>query len=469
MRSLPIRWKVTSAFALALLVVLTAVGAFVYLRLDVELTKTLDRGLKARADEVGAVVQASPAGLERRDAPAFEADENVAQVVGPDGTVMTGTSAADFLLLSEDQLAQALTGPVFADRGGDQRLDEAVRLLAVPARARGERLVVVVGTSLDEKQEALHALLILEVIGLAGALLVSSTAGYLVAGLALRPVEAMRRRAEEITDHPDVRLPAPAVDDEIGRLGATLNEMLDRIARARALETAAVARERRFVSDASHELRTPLTILKSEVEVALLGSHSVPELEAALRSTLEETDRLCRLAEDLLVLAQHDEGGLPIRAETLVVVQVLETVAARQRRRAEAAGRRIEVDATPDLTVTADRLRLEQAVANLIDNSLTHGAGDVAVGASPVAAGVRIAVRDQGPGFPASFGRHAFERFTRAEAGRSGGGSGLGLSIVAAVAKAHGGEVEIGDGPGGCVLLTLPGRTESAFSPTSHG
>ena len=457
MRNLPIRWKVTSAFTAALWVVLTAVGAFVYLRFADDLSRTLDRGLQARAAEVSAAVQDSPAGFDRSDAPALEPDENVAQVVRDDGAVVAGTRRADFLLLDNSAMRRALRGPVFTDRPGDARLDESIRLFALPVDARGERFVVVVGTSLDEKREALASLLLLELIGLVAALLVSSTVGYLVAGLALRPVEAMRRRAEEITDHPDVRLPVPAVDDEVGRLGATLNEMLDRIARARDKETAALARERRFVADASHELRTPLTILKSEVEVALLGNRTVPELQTALRSTLEETDRLARLAEDLLVLAQHDEGGLPIHAESLVVADLIEVVVGRMQRRAEALGRRIITDAPPGLTVTGDRLRLEQALTNLVDNALTHGAGDVEISASAVSNGVRIAVHDEGSGFPPGFGEHAFERFTRAEAGRSRKGAGLGLSIVSAVAQAHGGRVEIGgEGQGGCVQIIVP-------------
>lgn len=453
---MPIRWKVTTAFAGALLVVLTAVGAFVYLRLDVELSRTLDRGLKARADEVSAAVQRSPAGIDRADAPTFEPDENVAQVLRSDGALVAGTTEADFLLLDRSQLARARHGPVFAERPGDARLDEAVRLLAVPVQARGERLIVVVGTSLDEKREALAALLLLEVVGLAGALLVSSAAGYLVAGLALRPVEAMRRRAEAITDQPNLRLPVPPIDDELGRLGATLNEMLDRLSRARAAESAAISKERRFVADASHELRTPLTILKAEIEVALIPGRSAPELQSALRSNLDEVDRLCRLAEDLLLLAQSDEDGPPIRAEALVVAGLLEAVAARQRRRTSATGRRITTTAPPTLTVTADRGRLDQALTNLLDNTLVHGSGDVEVTAWQASDGLHITVRDQGPGFAEPFAGYAFERFSQAQDGRAGAGAGLGLSIVSAVAHAHGGTVEIGPGPGGCVHLRLP-------------
>lgn len=453
---MPIRWKVTGAFAGALFLVLSAVGAFIYLRLDVELSRTLDAGLKARADEVRTAVQLSPAGIRRADSPVFEADENVAQVLRSDGTVVAGTTAAGFPLLDASALARARRGPVFVNRPGDSRLDEAVRLLAVPVRARGENLVVVVGTSLDEKDEALAALLLVEVIGLAGALLVSSAAGYLVAGLALRPVEAMRRQADSITDQPDLRLPVPRIDDELGRLGATLNRMLDRLSRAREVEAAAVAKERRFVADASHELRTPLTILKTEIEVALLSAGSVPELQAALRSNLEEADRLSRLAADLLVLAQADEGRPALRVEESGVAELLADVAGRQRRRAAAAGRRIRTAATPGLTVTADRQGLERALTNLVDNGLVHGAGDVELSAWQSDDGLHITVRDEGAGFPQPFGDHAFERFSRAHPGRDGSGAGLGLSIVSAVARAHGGTVTVGPGPGGCVHLRLP-------------
>ena len=135
----------------------------------------------------------------------------------------------------------------------------------------------------------------------------------------------------------------PPVDDELGRLAATINAMLDRLERARVAEREAIANERRFVADASHELRTPLTILKSEIEVALLGPRDVGELEAALASAGEETDRLCRLAEDLLVLAQADDGRLPIRPAPLDIGETLRAIAAREGLGPEAAGRRITV------------------------------------------------------------------------------------------------------------------------------
>ena len=174
-------------------------------------------------------------------------------------------------------------------------------MLATGVRARGEELIAVVGTSSDEKDESVSTLLTLELVGLGAALILASAAGYFVVGAALRPMEAMRRRAAEISDDPGARLPEPPVDDEVGRLAVTLNAMLDRL-------DSAQAGQRRFVADASHELRTPLAILKAEIDVALLGDRSADQLRAALRSSGEEADRLVRLAEDLLLLSRSDEA-----------------------------------------------------------------------------------------------------------------------------------------------------------------
>src|SRR5262249_51511614 len=143
------------------------------------------------------------------------------------------------------------------------------------------------------------------------ALLLASLAGYLLAGVALRPVEAMRRRAAEISaETPGERLPVPATSDELERLGETLNEMLERLEDA-------LRREREFVADAGHELRTPLALLRTELELALRHAESPDELRAAVRRSAAEVDRLAQLSEDLLLLARTEHGELPLNVETL--------------------------------------------------------------------------------------------------------------------------------------------------------
>ena len=139
----------------------------------------------------------------------------------------------------------------------------------------------------------------------------------------------------------------------------------------------AFKRERAFVCDASHELRTPLAILRTELELALRGEHTREELEDALRSAAEESERLSQLADDLLVIARSDQGRLPVRPELLDAGDVLARVAGRFRTRARAEGRPLAPDPSPGVQLSADPARIEQALANLVDNALHHGQGTV--------------------------------------------------------------------------------------------
>jgi signal transduction histidine kinase len=322
--------------------------------------------------------------------------------------------------------------------------------------------VVVVGESLEQRRRALEGLHTLLAIGGPLALLVASLAGYAVAAAALRPVERMRRRAAELTGEAEGRLPVPPSRDEIARLGVTLNAMLGRL-------QAVLARERSFVSDASHELRTPLAILRTELELALRGHSTRDELEDAVRSAAEETDRLNQLADDLLVIARSDQGRLPVRPAEIDAHALLAGVAHRFAARARSEERTLRAEPADGLTLTADRARLEQALANMVDNALRHGAGDVVLSAAQDNGQIVLHVRDRGPGFPDDFLPNAFERFSRADEARSRGGTGLGLAITSAVAKAHGGEAHASnrDDGGADVWLEIPHPFSS--SPHGHG
>ncbi len=304
---------------------------------------------------------------------------------------------------------------------------------------------------IDERNEALTDLLQQLLLGGPIALVLASLAGYGVAAAALRPVETMRSRAADISAaDPEQRLPVPATGDEIARLGTTLNEMLDRLGEA-------LEHERSFVADASHELRTPLAILRTELELALVEGRSAEELRAALASAAEETDRLIQLSEDLLTIAQTERGDLPLRIAPTALEEAFTTVGARFARRASAAGRAIEVEAA-GVELGADRLRLDQAIGNMVDNSLRYGAGTIVLNAVARDGEVEIHVRDRGPGFPPEFLDRAFERFSRRSPSQGDGGSGLGLAIVRTVARAHGGEADAAnlDGGGADVWMTIP-------------
>jgi two-component system, OmpR family, sensor kinase len=217
------------------------------------------------------------------------------------------------------------------------------------------------------------------------------------------------------------------------------------------------AEEWQLVSLASHELRTPLTALRTEVELALLGNRDAGELRAALRSAADEIRRVCRLADDMLLLAQADQGRLPLRPRPLEPLALLGAAATRARAAAWTRGRRIVVrEAAPSTWLLGDPDRVAQALDNLIANALRYGTGSITLTASDDGELVGLHVADQGSGFAEDIAERAFQRFTRGRRARDPG-SGLGLSLVAAIAIAHGGAAAIGNLPEGgadaCIAL----------------
>ena len=442
-------------------ILLTLIGAGLYSRFEAQLDETINQGLRARAGDVGLFVQRPGSDLgDVHGSALVEPGESFAQVLELDGDVYDASPGLRRTpLLTDDEVREAARRRQTILSRPNPFESEPARMLATPVSAQGRRLLVLVGTDSDDRDAALHNLLLMFVIGGPVALLLASLAGYGVASAALAPVEAMRRKAAQITDHtPGERLPVGRTDDEIARLGATLNAMLAGLERS-------FERERAFVADASHELRTPLAILKTEIELALHAGRTQDELIAALRSAGEETDRLAELAEALLIIARADGGGLPLALAALSSDEVLAGVVSRFAGRARAAGRALVVADERPAPLTADRRRLEQALGSLVENALQHGAGAVHLAAQVHGRTVELHVRDEGPGFPPDFIATAFERFTRADPARARGGSGLGLSIVQVIARAHGGLARAANHPdgGADVWIELPlGATSRA-------
>jgi heavy metal sensor kinase len=450
MSRIPIRIRLTLAFVLALGVVLAGLGVVVYTRFEDSLNDNTDQALRSRATDIAAVIERSGPQISGAGNRFVESEDSFAQLFDKDGRLVDGTLDADSRpLLTPEQVARAREDPLRLSSDNAIDDDDPARLFAVPIRD----LVLLVGQDVEDNEEALATLRALLGIGLPIALLLASVAGYAVAASALRPVEAMRRKAAGITeDRPGERLPLSPADDEIHRLGETLNAMLARL-------EAALERERGFVADASHELRTPLAALKTELELALRRDRTADELRGALRSASEETDRLSRLAEDLLVLARSDRGTLALRVERIAARDLLDRVTARFR----TAGHQVRVDVPDGLELQGDRLRLEQAVGNLVANATTHGAGHVTVSARQRDGTIEVHVEDEGEGVPAGFAERAFERFTRADEARGGGGAGLGLAIVQAIARAHGGRAGLSPRqPGTDAWLALPALMDAS-------
>ena len=435
MSRLPIRFRVAAAFAVAMALVLAGTGAFVYAKLGSDLGRALDQDLRLRAQDLSALVAGRSGSLAAESTGRLiERGESFAQLIDAHGAVLDATRTLGRQpLLRGAGLRRALRKTTFFDRPAVAGLNEGARLLGLPVERGGRRLVLVVGATRENRAEALRNLRTELLLAGPIALVLATALGYLLAGTGLRTVEAMRRRAAAISaDRPGERLPVPATGDELERLGATLNEMLGRL-------EAALERERGFVAEAGHELRTPLALLRAELDFALHHAGTEAELRDALREASAETDRVVQLAGDLLLIASSDQNELPLRLEPIAAADLLESVRNRFAWRAEETGRSLEAQAPADLTLRGDRLRLEQALGNLVENALRHGEGSVRLEARHVGGDVELHVTDGGPGFRESFLDRAFDRFSRGDESRTGGGAGLGLAIVDAIARTHGG------------------------------
>jgi two-component system, OmpR family, sensor kinase len=451
---LPIRARLTLVSTVLMAVVLGALGAFLYLRFRADLMDAVDAGLRSRAETLVGRAEGSEAVLGEGGI-LIEAEEAFAQVLDAGGRVIESSpGVGPGPLLDATDLADLRDPQIFQVLVPTREETVSARLLAVPA---SDGRVVVVGASLDDQQEALARLAALLFLVGPLAVVLAAGAAWLVAGAALRPVERMRAGAAAISaSQPGRRLPVPATGDEVARLAETLNGMLGRLEEA-------LERERRFVDDASHEIRTPLANLRMELDLALRRSRRPEELERAVRSAAQETERLARLAEDLLVLARADRGRLPVRVEPVSVAEVVGSAAEAFAARAAEAGVAIEERVPVDLRANLDPLRMRQALGNLLDNALGHTppGGTVRIGAALADGSLAFEVSDTGQGFSPGFLPRAFDPFTRPDASRSRphGGTGLGLAIVRAIAEAHGGMAEARNRPegGAAVTLRIPG------------
>ncbi|MGI8461399.1 MAG: HAMP domain-containing sensor histidine kinase [Solirubrobacterales bacterium] len=457
MKRLSIRARLAFAFAATLLFVLAVAALFVYLRVDDVLTGAIDDRTETQALQLAAFASGEGDANSALPGPA-DREDGFSQILTVEGEVIASSLAPETgAALDPAQLRTAASGGLVTDERPIESVDGESRIYALGLDTPTGERVVVAGASTDDRDEALAGILGAFAIGAPLAVLLASGLGYLLAARALAPVEAIRRRAGEITlDRSGERLPLPAADDEIRRLCETLNTMLDRI-------EASLERERVFVADAAHELRTPLAILRTELELAERPGREPSEMRAALRSAAEETLRLSRLAEDLLVIARSDEGRLTIKRERTPVGPLLEKVRGRFATRAIQAGREVVVESTKGLEADLDPLRIEQALGNLTDNALRHGDAEIRLSADAEDGTVVFEVADQGSGFPADFEQDAFERFSRADEGRTEGGTGLGLAIVQAITFAHGGEatIESRRDRGATVRLTIPREMRS--------
>jgi two-component system OmpR family sensor kinase len=467
-----LRARLCVAFTLMAAVVALA-GSLLFIHvLRVGLASNLDNTLEARAQTIaGALDGTAPPRLPDPlvDAGtrgvAEDTAETFAVVRNPRGAILTATGAPAPRLQLPDQLQQAPSGALVRTtlKVGDQPY--RVAALAV-GRPDGVWLALA-GVSRRSTEETLRDLR--NALFVAGPILVAliSAGAWVLAGAALRPVERMRRDAAAHAGTGRERLAVPATGDALARLAVTLNELLERLG-------SSLARQQDLVADAGHELRTPLAVLRTELELASRPGRSHAELAEAVEHAAVEVDRLSQLAEDLLFLARADSNGPLVRPMPADLAGVLHAAMRFARAAADTSGVALQVQVAPELTAVLDSSAVRRAVDNLLANAIDYAPGGSGIDRS-AAAQVRvsaaygsdlhtltISVEDTGPGFPADFLPHAFDRFRRADAARSHlhgqRGAGLGLAVVREIAEAHGGSAQARNLPqgGACVWMTIP-------------
>ncbi|WP_055558287.1 ATP-binding protein [Streptomyces sp. NBRC 110028] len=477
----PVRWlprtlraRLTAGLVVLLAVASLTVGLTTVLALEGFLVRRLDQQLTATAGRF-------PASLERGEAQPD--DDNRPDTRGQsDNTfgarLLHGTTTDAAVVRDQTDGAVPLTG---ADR----------RVLAgVPVDGRGHTVhlsalsgyrvvavhgddgdVLITGLPLRPVEETVHRLETVEAVVFGSALLVTGVAGALWVRLSLRPLRRVTTTAAGVAELPlasgEVAMPPPVPDadprTEVGQVGTALNRMLGHVGDALARRQASEERLRHFSADASHELRTPVASVRGHAELALRHPGPVPEeVRHALERIQAESERMSTLVDDLLLLARLD-AGRPLARRPVDLTRVV--LDATGDARAAGPGHRwtLELPEEP-VTVLGDEHRLQQVIGNLLANARTHTpAGTRVTVRLAVADGdAELTVADDGPGVPDALQGEVFERFARADPGRSraGGGTGLGLAIVRAVVAAHGGTITLTSRPGATVFRArLPSRT----------
>lgn len=446
--SVRVRTAVAATVVVAVALALAATALVVLQRQ--QLQQGLATVAQQQAEEVVARIGAD--GIDAVDVSALSAsagERALVQVVDPSGDVVAASVTVD----GEAPVSSATPG---AGVSVVQTLNvlpvgEDEPYVVVVTGVRTDQGVgrVITAQSLETVQRSTTIIVSLIAIGYPLVLIVVAITCYWLAGRALAPVEAIRRRVGEVSAVDlSARVPVPDSGDEIARLAVTMNSMLARL-------QASADSQRRFVADASHELRSPLATIRATAEVA--GAHpEALDWRAAAGSVLAETDRLERLVADLLLLARADEDGLAMRVEDVDLDDVVTNEAARLRR---LAALDVVVDVR-SVRVRGDLQHLARAVRNLTDNAARYATTTVALQLRAVEGLARIEVVDDGPGIPQAEHQRVFERFVRLDASRDrgSGGTGLGLAIARQIARAHGGDLVVAPAqpPGARLVLTVP-------------
>ena len=461
---MPIRWRLTLFNALVMGAILLALGLSLFFLVRGALLSGVEDDAKSRAVTIARDVEEEPTDdwFDEDDVEALAVTGVVAVVRDAEGRILArtvesgGDDGASEPIWSEAlESGQPAGGSAGLSRGG-----AAGYVYAIPVNpGQGPARVVETSKSYESAEQAVATLTNVLAGASLAAFLLSVGGAYLLAGAALRPVEAVTQAARGISESGlGRRLPVARKGDEIGRLAATMNDLLDRLEAAFSRREEALARQRRFAADASHELRTPLTSISGHAR--MLDEWALEEDPERAKSSAgairREAGRMRGLVESLLALARGDEGP-PLEAGRHDLAAVAEEAAQTARAAADGkvtieylpAGRRVEA--------TFDRGRVLQVASILLDNAVKYSLEEGRVKVEVRSKGDRavLEVSDTGVGIPEEDLPLIFERFYRAEESRASGGAGLGLAIARQIAEAHGGDIEAKSTPGEGSTFTL--------------
>ncbi len=455
-----IRLRLTLLYSAILALTLIALSAVLYVSVSQVTLGTIEEAL---AGEAQRLIGSKRFDLQHIDygARKFAAPETYIQTINHDGSIADRTSnLGDYVLplssggLRACQGGQAWTEVISTENG---RLMVYSKPVASYGQVAG---IVQVARSLADPDQSLATL---RSILITGGVVVTITAfgvSWMLAGAALRPIHRITDTAQAIGAERDFgrRVDYTGPADEIGRLATTFNAMLAELQAAFRQAEQALQAQRRFAADASHELRTPLTTIRGNL--GLLRRQPpirAEDREAVIADMVDETDRLIRLAHNLLLLARSD-AGRPLRSEAVPIQPLVEDVC--RQARLLGAGRTIACDNGLDVTAAGDRDALKQVLLILLDNAFkyTPVGGTIRIATSLADGRIAIGVRDTGPGITPDALPHIFERFYRPDASRTGAGAGLGLAIAKELVEAQRGAITVESWPGrGSVFtVTLP-------------
>jgi heavy metal sensor kinase len=445
-----IRFRLTLWYLIVIVVLIAAFGGAAYFMLSYELNRNLDESLKSKAVEIETGLRLDAGQITISGQPSelvlvYDANGDLALRLGPNTSFQKADKLVQLALLGQPSFVTEQM------EGG-----QPVRLFATPFTLfPNTRVALVVGKPPSETISVLGTVKSIFGVSAFLAAVLAALGGMVLANRALSPMARITGAAANIGEGSLGRRIDIRGEDEVGRLGSTLNQMIDR------LETA-FNRQRQFAADASHELRTPLSVIQAESSLALSKERSAEEYKKSLEIVSQEVDYMSTMLGNLLQMARSESGKDMVQFERVSLKDLIGELSANISQMAKGKGLQFDSSMLADVSVEGDRVRLKQLLLNIVNNAIryTPAGGSVSVSLESKDGFAVVSVSDTGIGIPEEQLALIFERFHRVDKARSRsqGGAGLGLSIAKQIAENHAGRIEVESqvGKGSTFRVFLP-------------